>query len=160
MLFPVTARMEYLSAREAVHLFSAAQRGDVAAIAKALGPATEELRDERGRSLLHEAASNGHVEVVRLLGQRDRSASAAAIDIEGATPLHLAVRGGHEGAARVLLTELGADALAVSKNTGTAAHVAASYGYTNLLRMLVREFGGRRQCVVPKWPHISARGRR
>ena len=67
--------MEYLSAREEVHLFSAAQRGDMAAIAKALGPATEELRDERGRSLLvlHEAASNGHVEVVRLLGQRDRT---------------------------------------------------------------------------------------
>lgn len=63
--------------------------------------------DNQGRRLLHHAASNGMLEVVRLLVSAQNS-TLNALDADLNTPLHLAYAAGFEQVCHALV-DLGAD---------------------------------------------------
>ena len=88
-------------------LFGAAERGDLAFVAKGLSQERNiELRDEAGATLLHCSATGGHVDVAELL--LNAGADVNAVKRNGATALHLAAAHGHKDMVRLLLSR-GAD---------------------------------------------------
>lgn len=92
-----------------------------------------------GKSPLHAAAANGHLEVVRLL----LATSSRAIDVPAMhgmmrmTPLHMAVDGGHLEVVRLLLAAGACVAASDQANGITPLLVAAEKGDTAALRMLL-----------------------
>ena len=86
------------------------------------------------RAPLHEAAANGHVEVVQLLLDNDAEVN---IKTEGsATPLHYASRGGHVDVMRVLL-EAGANVAERGTGCGTPLQWAAADGHLKAAELLL-----------------------
>lgn len=92
-----------------------------------------------GRTPLHEAAANGHTELVlRLLAH---GVSADVVDTGGATPLILAARRGHASAAAPLVTSGTATLQATTTEGDTALHAAAGTavdGASVVVRALLR----------------------
>jgi len=82
---------------------------------------------------LHEAGSNGHEAVVRLLLEQGADVEAKIND--GWTALHEAARGGHEAVVRLLL-EKGADVEAKTDDGWKALHRAAGGGHEAVVRLL------------------------
>ncbi|KAH8585593.1 ankyrin repeat-containing domain protein, partial [Bisporella sp. PMI_857] len=74
-----------------------------------------EAADSFGRTALHHASDNGHLEVVTLL--LEKGADLEAADIYGKTALHHASRNGHLEVVTLLL-EKGADVKARDKIYG------------------------------------------
>jgi hypothetical protein len=90
-------------------------------------------RDAGGRTLLHWAARNGSLPVLRLLVEQ--GADVNAVDYEGMTPLHsLASRGDIEGLR--LLLEKGANPELATPEGTTALHLAARAGQIEAVRVL------------------------
>jgi ankyrin repeat protein/cell wall assembly regulator SMI1 len=105
-------------------LAAAAYRGDVVTCGALLrAGALPDTRDQRGRTALHGAASEGHVEIAQMLLAAGAGVDAA--DTEwGYTPLMEAAAYGHTGMVRLLLSH-GADANARSGGRDTALMRAA-----------------------------------
>lgn len=105
-------------------LAAAAYRGDVATCGALLrAGARPETKDQRGRTALHGAASQGHVEIAQML-----LAAGAGVDVAdtewGHTPLMEAAAYGHTDTVRLLLRH-GADTNARSDGRDTALMRAA-----------------------------------
>jgi ankyrin repeat protein len=95
-----------------------------------------------GYSLLHAAASYGHVDLIQfLVGTCGLDVNIyRKFDIDEETPLHIAVKYEKLAAVRVLSEELNANVMPVvtNKQPLQPLHLAAEKGNTDILRMLVR----------------------
>lgn len=116
-------------------IFSAAEEGDAAAVARLLasGASADERTAEGGETPLMRAAARGHEEVVRLL--LDAGADVCARRADGFTPLILAAFFGHEAVVR-LLVERGADTDARTNLGTTAARWAEARGFALMAKVL------------------------
>ncbi|OBT89651.1 hypothetical protein VE02_01795 [Pseudogymnoascus sp. 03VT05] len=96
--------------------------------------ASTETRDRDGRSPLHQASSNGHIEVLLELFKSSK-VDVNCIDLKGATPLTLAARGTSPSHGQVvkLLLEKGADPKWAERDKSTPILLAAESG--NILSM-------------------------
>jgi len=104
--------------RAGVDLYEAVRAGDVNAAEQCLDlrPKLVDLHSrDRGLTYLHVAASQGHIDVAKLLIARGADVKARGFD--GRTPLHDAALGSNEKMVRLLL-ENGADPKAASSHGG------------------------------------------
>ncbi len=118
--------------------YEAAERGDASRVGSLLDdrPGLVDETDGRTLSALHYAASEGHVDVVRLL--LDRGADPGVSALGGMTPLFLAAAGGHADVVK-LLVERGADPNA--RSPWNPMRVAAGEGHTEVVRVLLALHG-------------------
>jgi RNA polymerase sigma factor (sigma-70 family) len=125
-------------------LHEAAAIGDVARVRAALEGHPEQLDTDspEGFTPLALAAHFGHLEVMRLLIDRDADVNRVATHRIGVTPLHAALFGRQVEAAR-LLVEHGADVTRARGGSGwkragwTALHYAAGLGFSTLVQPLL-----------------------
>ena len=89
-----------------------------------------------GRTCLHAAAQNGHLDICRLL--IDEGAQLEAKEGEDMTPLYLAARGGHVEIVR-LLCDCGADVEAHSYEGWRPLQYAAYHGHISVVKELIEE---------------------
>uniref|UniRef100_A0A8C8RFV4 Uncharacterized protein n=1 Tax=Pelusios castaneus TaxID=367368 RepID=A0A8C8RFV4_9SAUR len=116
----------------------AAQHGHTAVVGLLLSKSTSQLhlRDKRGRTCLHLAAANGHVEMVRgLLGQ---GAEINVTDKQGWGPLHFAAKSGFLACVR-LLVETGATPTLESKEGRTPIQYAAAENHQEVVSFLLKK---------------------
>lgn len=87
---------------------------------------------------LHMAAHKGHVKIVQLLVQQNLNAGCDCNpkDSDGMTPLMLAVLGGHEDVASVLLSK-GARVAESDSQGRSSLHLAVEAGNESMLRLLL-----------------------
>lgn len=114
---------------------SEGQRGLLSAALKQEGVDVN-AKDADGRTLLHGAASNGHLEIVELL--LSAKAEVNTHDEEGWTPLISAASAGKLGVVR-RLGQAGADVSAVTSRGCSALTYACSKGHTDLVAFLLEQ---------------------
>jgi len=97
------------------------------------------VRNDRGQSLLHLAASRGHCDILqRLLEAGDEQLSVTEADSEGLTPLTSAILSDQAEAARLLLTHSGPEILeAVDTSGRSALDIAIYQGSTVIVELLL-----------------------
>lgn len=121
----------------AVFCFSGDQRSHQILTLAARHGARLDVRDSKGRTLLHESALMGNTRNARFL--LEQGADANARDGEGRTPLHLAALHEHEEVAKLLLQQ-GAEVDAHDRRECRPLHMAAAKESMRLCRLL-RAFG-------------------
>lgn len=113
----------------------AVKGGQLAAFQRLLGAdSTVALTDNTDFSLLHLAAREGHLEIVRELIQL--GADNNAIGVDRSTPLLLAAEKGHLVLVKYLINDLRSDMEAANKAGACAVHVAAMHGHVQVLEQL------------------------
>lgn len=95
----------------------------------------KDTTDARGWQMIHRAASNGHVDVLRLLLERGASTSCRT-RVRGARPLHLAAIGGHVEAISVLCNFGANSNIRSSKDGYYPIHYAALFGHVEVITLL------------------------
>ena len=91
-------------------------------------------RQQNGRSMMHEAAINGHNELLQWLLSQGGDPNCGASS-SGGTPLHAAVSYGMTQSIQTLLDH-GADVFAVDASGATPIHVAGVQSRRNILALL------------------------
>jgi hypothetical protein len=81
-------------------------------------------RDDRGRSVLHNAAAEGHTDMCEYLLDANIGSGVVGVDSEGNTPLHLAVMGEHIDTAAFLVHRGGS--MDTMNKTGSSVWALAS----------------------------------
>ena len=140
---PVPAQTAPSAADQAAHarlhhgLHAAAQRGDVAALRRALAAgAPVDARDGHGRTALHVASFARRHEVIRALAQAGADLGALEADRYDAVTIAAVA---DDEATLALLVQLGASASRVtSRYDGTALIAAAHLGHDGVVRALIR----------------------
>ena len=99
--------------------------------------ADEKVHDENGNTLLHFAATEGHIEIARML--LERKVDVNSLNGEGLTPLHRASEGWCEGCLDIvrLLLYHGANVNVHNNDGNTPLHFAASEGHLEVVRVLL-----------------------
>ncbi|XP_061375425.1 protein ACCELERATED CELL DEATH 6-like [Gastrolobium bilobum] len=95
------------------------------------------LRDEKGRTALHYAASIGYVEGVEYLLKNCISCSMERDKFDGSFPLHMASAGGHAEIVKKLLGHCPVPREILDKNGRNIAHVAAISGQFKVVRYIL-----------------------
>lgn len=111
-------------------LFEAAKKGDW----NSLNAAIEKGADPRGRTLLHWAAGEGHIDDVKRFIKE--GADTEAKDKSGWTPLALAAFAGKVDTVRLLI-EQGANLEVKDTGSNTPLHLAATAGYEEVVKILI-----------------------
>lgn len=113
----------------------AASKGyvEIARLLIAAGSEVNAITDSQ-ETCLHEAADNGHREMVELLQQNKTNPDLARLR-DGSTPLHLAAKGGHGDAARALVRTAFINAL--DDFGHTPLHKACMGGHSDVVDVLV-----------------------
>ncbi len=119
-----------------VSIQSAAHKGDLKEVRKQLTSGTNVNSEtfRMRRSALHEAAGNGHIEIVKLL--LEKGADVNIRENCGATPLHRAAHGGHTKVMKILLQN-GADTFQRGTGCGTPLEWAARKGQLKAIEILL-----------------------
>jgi TolB-like protein/ankyrin repeat protein/class 3 adenylate cyclase len=126
-------------------LYAASKRGDLQDVKRLITEgANVNITDYFGKSPLHFAAKNGHVEITALIVNAGADIEAKAQGypdnrVFDATPLIVAAQQGHSKVAEVLINA-GADINAETRDSGgtwSTIHHAAFDGHTEVVRLLV-----------------------
>lgn len=117
---------------------AAVRAGDAARLRELLSsePELVSQANSQGRTLLHNAAFAGQIEIVRLLVEHGAPLSTQE-KANGATPLHFAVYGGHREVIRILVAG-GADLAVKDGRSMTPEGMAAVTGKSDLIELLRR----------------------
>ena len=89
--------------------------------------------DESSFTLLHHAASHNQVAIIQYLLDSDMDANQT--DIDGNTPLHIAIKNGHTEAMKCLLDHKGIDTAIVNNDKDSPFHTAIRFGSPELVRV-------------------------
>ena len=95
--------------------------------------------DSYGRTPLHYAARNSHVEVVRYFINEQHCDPMTRDNDEGDTPLHLACSNCHLNIAQYLISEAHCDQSCENNYGDTPLHLASRYGCLNIAQYLISE---------------------
>ncbi|XP_058459318.1 uncharacterized protein LOC131435441 [Malaya genurostris] len=99
-----------------------------------ISKASMHVRDEENNTLLHLAATRGHLEITQIL--ITAGISVDALGIGDKTPLHMAAVHGHANIAEILIAN-GANVNIVCSE-GTPLHIAAACGNDNVVEVLLK----------------------
>ena len=91
--------------------------------------------DQQGMTYAHIAAARGSLAVVHALAHFSRELVCHAKNVNSATPLHLAVAGGHVEVVKFLL-QLGASPLEENNVLVLYTHTRTLYSYSNLIFLI------------------------
>ena len=121
-------------AEQRQQMFAACANNDSVALGKLLQhPLQPNVTDRRGRTPLHQAVWQGHVESMQLLIEADANLDQS--DTDGATPMFLAAQHGHVDVVRYL-AEAGAHIDKGDTDGATPLWIAAQYGHVDVVRCL------------------------
>ena len=139
-------------------MLSAAEAGNTQRLASILGYVRNiNYVGIQGDTALHNAAGQGHNDIVQLL--LSRGASIEAMSSRNCTPLHHAAWFGHTSTVELLLLK-GASIEAMLKNNSTPLHLAAENGHTRIVQLLLSR-GASIEAMGPEnWTplHYAANG--
>jgi ankyrin repeat protein len=114
----------------------AARYGDLEDIRAGLAQGISvDCQDVQGRTALHMAAANGHLDIAKLL--LDHGAGANSCNMEQNTPLHYAVLNGQKQVVELLISQ-GANVSAVNRYERTPVDEAISKGDNSLVEYISR----------------------
>ncbi|XP_010146323.1 PREDICTED: ankyrin-1-like, partial [Eurypyga helias] len=116
--------------------FVAVAKGSLSELEKALKGNDINALHFSSETLLHVAATNGHLTLMEYL--ISKGAKTDVKDKEGRTPLHRAAEKGHGDAVRVLL-RCGACMYSLDTEGKTPLHLAAQNNHSHILKMLLKE---------------------
>ncbi|KAI6212728.1 CBR-TRP-4 protein [Aphelenchoides besseyi] len=91
--------------------------------------------DDNGRTALHLASANGHLELTKLLLQYKAFVNSKSKN--GEAPLHLAAMNGHVNVVNLLVQEHNASVEAITLDNQTALHFAAKHGQKEVCQKLL-----------------------
>ncbi|XP_015726116.1 serine/threonine-protein phosphatase 6 regulatory ankyrin repeat subunit B-like [Coturnix japonica] len=119
-----------------IGIFDAAAKGCISDLEKALKDNDINALNSSGETLLHVAASQGHLNVMEYL--ISKGAKLDVMDQKGRTPLHRAAEKGHGDAAKALLHR-GAHMYSLDKEGKTPLHLAAQNNHSHIVKMFLRK---------------------
>ncbi|KAM6262467.1 CARD- and ANK-domain containing inflammasome adapter protein-like [Porphyrio hochstetteri] len=119
-----------------VSIFDAVAHGCLSVLEKTSKDNGISALNSSSETLLHVAATNGHLNIMEYL--ISKGAKTDAKDKEGRTPLHRAAEKGHGEAVKVLLRH-GAYLYSLDKEGKTPLHLAAQSNHSHILKMLLKE---------------------
>ncbi|XP_069594215.1 CARD- and ANK-domain containing inflammasome adapter protein-like [Ranitomeya imitator] len=131
---PETPRQKVVQSSDGV--FDAVMKGDLSLLESILKNSDVNVVNSSGETLLHVAASNGHVPVIEFL--LSKGAKVDAKDKKRRTPLHRAAENGHVEAARVLL-RAGANIYSLDNDSHSPLHLAAQNNHHHLVKLFLQE---------------------
>uniref|UniRef100_A0A8B9ENS1 Ankyrin n=1 Tax=Anser cygnoides TaxID=8845 RepID=A0A8B9ENS1_ANSCY len=117
-------------------IFGAAAKGCLSELEKTLKDNDINALNSSRETLLHVAATNGHLAIMEYL--ISKGAKPDVKDKKGRTPLHRAAEKGHGDAVKVLL-RCGASMYSLDKEGKMPLHVAAQNSHGHILKVLLRE---------------------
>ena len=117
-----------------------AVRGVLEQFSEVCGRYVLNCTDSVGQTMLHYACNRGHLDMVRVLADKELKSDLTIKDRTGDTPLALAAFNGHEDIVRVLLSKFGCDPNAKGHFGRSLLHIACEHGSVSLVRALIREY--------------------
>ncbi|XP_075040086.1 CARD- and ANK-domain containing inflammasome adapter protein-like [Mixophyes fleayi] len=126
------------TAPTSVGVFDAVTNGDLSLLESILKGSDVNAVNSSGETLLHVAASNGHVPVIEYLIAR--GAKIDAKDGKRRTPLHRAAENGHMEAVRALL-QAGANIYSLDSDSLSPLHLAAKNNHYHIVKLFLQEEG-------------------
>lgn len=126
--------------QSSVGVFDAVMKGDLSLLESILKGSDVNAVNSSGETLLHVAASNGHVPVIEFLLLK--GAKVDAKDKKQRTSLHRAAENGHTEAARVLL-RAGANMYSLDNDSQSPLHLAVQNNHHHLVKLFLQEEGKR-----------------
>ncbi|XP_063795336.1 CARD- and ANK-domain containing inflammasome adapter protein-like [Pseudophryne corroboree] len=123
-----------------VEVFDAVAKGDLSLLESLLKGSDVNAVNSSGETLLHVAASNGHVPVIEYL--LAKGAKVDAKDRKQETALHRAAENGHTEAVRVLL-RAGANIYSLDNDSQSPIHLAARNNHQEIVKLFLQEEGKR-----------------
>jgi len=123
-------------AKKKKSLFEAVNKGDIGQLKLLISKDTDvNVRDQRGMTLLHLAAINGHTDIAALLINKGANVN-ARIEEDGMTPLHGAAVSGQAAVVELLLAE-DADVNAHARWGRTSLEYAIRNGHLDVVELLI-----------------------
>ncbi|XP_059839575.1 CARD- and ANK-domain containing inflammasome adapter protein [Hypanus sabinus] len=124
---------------ELAHVFQIVASGDLSSLDKAIGHSDINVINAFNETLLHIAATHGHVKIIEYL--LNKGAKLEVKDNKGQLPLHRAAEKGHTAAAKVLL-QAGAHSYALDTESKTPLHLASQNNFFSVVKLMLKEEAG------------------